>query len=208
MNNQLITRIEPIDKKRSGIYSDEGYLFPLYASEIRKYKITVGEELTSDLLEEIVSKILFKRIRERIYYLLKDCDKTEQQIRNKLILGRYTEELISPVIALVKEEGFINDYRYACNYIESQSSMRSKRDLSNKLRQKGINGDIISQVLEELDIDETDAIYACLKKKGYKAEELDKLDYKEYSKLYSFLYSKGFSSGQISPVLKGGFEYM
>ena len=49
----IITDILPIDKKRSKVYIDEEYAFPLYLGEMRRYKIKVGEEITEEIIDYV-----------------------------------------------------------------------------------------------------------------------------------------------------------
>ncbi len=64
----LITDIASFDKNRRRIYIDYEYAFPLYLSELKKFGIKSGTELSEDIYAEIIG-ILERRVKERILYL-------------------------------------------------------------------------------------------------------------------------------------------
>lgn len=60
-----------------------------------------------------------------------------------------TQVLIDQVTARLEELGYIDDTKFSTTYIESlrSSKLRGKQVLIQKLRQKGVSGDIIEQIL-------------------------------------------------------------
>ena len=99
----LITQISEVDKKRMMIHTEEGVSFVLYKGEIRRFALQEGEEIASEVYEEIRTDILIKRARKRAMFLLEKMDRTESQLRNKLRQGFYGEDLIDDAIAYVKK---------------------------------------------------------------------------------------------------------
>ena len=198
----IITDVIPLDKKRRKVYIDNQYAFPLYLSELRRFNIETGNEITGDSLEKI-EEILYKRIRERILYLLDSSPRTEYEIRTKLFKSGYIEVYVTPVINRIKEYGYIDDYAYARMYSESlrNSKNNSRRVIEQKLYQKGISAEIISRIMDEVSIDETDLIFKVLKKKKVDTENYNNMDYATRRKVYGYLISKGFAPSNISRCL-------
>ena len=81
--------------------------------------------LDCDKLNSIY-EVLYKRARERALYMLDDSYKTKKQIVDKLVLGKYPENIINKVIEYLEEYDMINDFRYAMLYIEYKSESKSK----------------------------------------------------------------------------------
>ena len=194
----LITDIIPLDNKRRGVYIDGQYSFPLYLSEFNKYHISEGAEFTPEL-SEIISGIIHRRIRERILYLIGDMPRTEKNIRTKLLQSHYTDESITPVIEELKEYGYINDMNYAYDYANSLklNYNKSRRVIEAKLYEKGVPRDIVYQVMNDIESDETQQIEHMIRKKGYEPKELYQLDYNSQQKIYRYLSGKGFMSRDI-----------
>ena len=89
----LVTALEEYTKGRYKIYLDEQFAFVLYKGELRRFKIKLDFELSDSDYEEIINDIILKRAKRRTLYLLKDMDRTEQQVRNKLKEGFYPEDI-------------------------------------------------------------------------------------------------------------------
>ena len=197
----LITQISEVDKKRMMIHTEEGVSFVLYKGEIRRFALQEGEEIASEVYEEIRTDILIKRARKRAMFLLEKMDRTESQLRNKLRQGFYGEDLIDDAIAYVKKYHYIDDNRYAQTYVRYQEERKSKRQIKMDLMQKGVDREIIEQAIEaEYEPEsEQELILKWIEKRKYKIGESD---IKEKQKMYQFLMRKGFRSEDILHVLE------
>lgn len=197
----LITQISEVDKKRMMIHTEEGVSFVLYKGEIRRFALQEGEEIASEVYEEIRTDILIKRARKRAMFLLEKMDRTESQLRNKLRQGFYGEDLIDDAIAYVKKYHYIDDNRYAQTYVRYQKERKSKRQIKMDLMQKGVDRGIIEQAIEaEYEPEsEQELILKWIEKRKYKIGESD---IKEKQKMYQFLMRKGFRSEDILHVLE------
>lgn len=197
----LITQISEVDKKRMMIHTEEGVSFVLYKGEIRRFALQEGEEIASEIYEEIRTDILIKRARKRAMFLLEKMDRTESQLRNKLRQGFYEEDLIDDAIAYVKKYHYIDDNRYAQTYVRYQKERKSKRQIKMDLMQKGVDREIIEQAIEaEYEPEsEQELILKWIEKRKYKIGESD---IKEKQKMYQFLMRKGFRSEDILHVLE------
>lgn len=201
--NHIVTDIIPYDKKKYKVYINGEYVFWLYFSEIRRYHIVKDSVVSDDCLDTI-HNLLIRRAGERTLYLLEKNDRTECDIRRKLINGGYTNDIINPVIYKYKEYGYINDRRYAFLYAESlrDNHHKSRRDIENRLYSKGISREIISDVLNEMEFDEESGIVEALHKKGLTPEALCDMEYKSRQKIYAYLMRKGFSPSDINKCLR------
>lgn len=198
----IVTDVVPFDKKRRKVHIDNQYAFPLYLSELRRFNIEPGNEVSVTSMEKI-EEILYKRIRERILYLLDASPRTEYEIRTKLLKSGYIDRYVTPVIDRIKEYGYIDDYAYARMYSESlrNSKNNSRRMIEQKLYQKGISAEVISEIMEDISIDETDLIIKTLKKKKVDPATYGDMDYAARRKTFGYLVSKGFSPSNVSRCL-------
>ena len=194
-----VTKIEVGRGKKLRIYLNDEAAFQLYPKEVKEYGIREGEELTQDRIDMIYSAVLLKRAKLRCLHILKNLDKTEQQLRTKLTEDEYPRDIIDDAIEYVKSYHYIDDKRYAQSYIESRADRKSKMMIRAELREKGIDEQIIEEALEEADEIDTDAqILRWAEKKHYDPESAD---FKESQKFFAFLMRRGYSYSDIKKAL-------
>lgn len=195
-----IIEIVEIDKKRSKIFLDSGVSFVLYKGEIRTLCLKVATEVSEEMYQEIRSDILVKRAQKRVLHLLEKTDKTEQQLRDKLRQGFYEESIIEQAIEYVRKYNYLDDERYAQNYVRFQGERKSQRQIQGDLLHRGIKKEVIEQVLKQeyKEDNELQLILKWVEKRHYSKENADS---KEKQKMYQFLARKGFHSNDILHVL-------
>lgn len=194
-----ITEIKDIGKK-CRIIIDDDIVVQLYKGEVRKLGIKADSQLSNESYNEMYN-ILNKRARERSLFLLKDMDKTEKQIRDKLKLGDYPEDIINNAIEFLKKYGYVDDIRYAKLYISSKQNSKSIKQIELELYKKGVNKENVSKVLLEMDLSNEEALNKLIEKVIKKYDLNDKT---QYNKMCRYLLGKGFSYGEIQEAL---FKY-
>lgn len=194
-----ITEIKDIGKK-CRIIIDDDIVVQLYKGEVRKLGIKADSQFSNESYNEMYN-ILNKRVRERSLFLLKDMDKTEKQIRDKLKLGDYPEDIINNAIEFLKKYGYVDDIRYAKLYISSKQNSKSIKQIELELYKKGVNKENVSKVLLEMDLSNEEALNKLIEKIIKKYDLNDKT---QYNKMCRYLLGKGFSYGEIQEAL---FKY-
>lgn len=195
----LVTAVEEYTKGKYKIYLDEQFAFVLYKGELRRFKIKLDSKLTEADYEEIMNDIILKRAKRRTLYLLKDMDRTEQEIRTKLKENFYPEELIDKAINYAKGYHYIDDESYVRRYIEYKSTSKSRLEISFALRNKGIPRDLVDKIYEETNKNDDVAIMKLIKKKNVDMNQTDK---EQLRKLYMYLARKGFKYEDIDNALE------
>ena len=188
-----------VDNKRTKVCLDNDYSFVLYNSELRRFRISEGRDMEPSHISEI-NKILKNRIRNRILYMLGNNDKTREDIKNRLIMSGYPEDITESVIEELVMYGYIDDERYVRNYIESVSLRKSRREIINYLRNHNVDLHMAQRIIGETEMDESAAIIKNIAKKGYTLEEFVMLDYDKRNKIVQFLLRKGFSMDSIRHI--------
>ncbi len=199
----VVTDLAELDKKRSKIFIDGEFAFVLYKGELRDYGIRVGQELSNTNYQDIIDVVLPKRCKLRAMNLLQKKDYTEKQLRDKLSEGLYPTEIIDDAIHYVKAYHYLDDERYARDYITYHMPIRSRNRIIQDLTGKGISKDIFMPIVEELymaeDSDiELEQIRKLLAKKHYDPEQAD---FKEKQKIMAFLVRKGFQMADIKRAM-------
>lgn len=203
----IVSVIEALNTKKKKIVMDNGLVFALYNGEVRRYKLEEGSSLSDEQYEEILETILKKRARERMLYLLKGGDYTEHQIRQKLRQGFYPEKAVEEALRFGREYHYLDDSRYAKIYAEQKSARLSRRMLSLKLSEKGIDREIIDRTLAELETEEEDALDALIRKKNI---DFSGLTWQERQKICAYFMRKGFAYENILKKINEitGIDYL
>lgn len=198
-----VTKIEEINKSRVRIFIDSEFAFVLYKGELRIYNIRENEDIGEADYTEIMQNILPKRAKLRSMNLLKSRTYTEKQLRDKLRQGEYPQNIVNEAVDYVKSYGYIDDRKYAEDYIIYNMENKSRKRMEQDLYIKGIDKKIMQEVMEEIlqdgnTMNEMVMAQRLLRKKNY---DPNTAEIKEKQKLSAFLYRKGFTAETIRSVL-------
>ena len=141
----LVTQVTELSKSRSKVYIDQEFAFVLYKGELRLYHIKEGEELRTEDYRTIMQEVLPKRAKLRAMNLLQGREYTTSQLRTKLQQGYYPPEIIEQAIEYVAGFHYIDDLRYAVDYITYHENSRSRRRIEQDLQGKGISSATIEE---------------------------------------------------------------
>ena len=196
-----VTGIEPYSKTKYKVSLDGKFAFVLYKGELSRFHIRKGEELSEETQQKIYSDVLLKRAKLRALHLLSDMDRTENALREKLRLGLYPQEIIDAAVEYVRSFGYLNDARYAENFVRSRQGIKSRREIRAQLLQKGVPSELIEDAFEACGEEggEADAIRRLLEKKRFDPVCADE---REIQRLYGYLARKGFSYKTVRQVIQ------
>ena len=123
-------------------------------------------------------------------------DRSEKEARLKLHSFGQSESTNEEIIQLLKNDKFIDDERFAENYVRSkaQSAQWGKAKIKAQLQLKGISNHIIKKYLENIDEENYHETIENVIAKWSRTHAPDK-DCK--AKLYRFLLSRGFENEVI-----------
>ena len=124
--------------------------------------------------------------------------RSEYELRSKLKEKEYSDEEIDEAIKYVSSFGYLNDRKYAEQFVLSNSSKKSISSIRYELKQKRIDDEIIDEVLMDVETDEEDIVYELILKK---AGEPHVPDEKEERRLFGFCARRGFSTATIFKAL-------
>lgn len=198
----IVTSIKELTKKRRLVYINYEPAFALYAAELRKFGIKDGESVSKEAYDSLIDDVLSKRATVRAMALLKNKDYTRKGLEDKLRDGYYPDTCIDYALEYVTRFGYINDERFAENYVNFKAGNKPRRQIELKLKQKGVDADIISRICDEFYADNCD-IELEQAKLFVERKHIDfaNTDYKEIQKVKAALYRKGFSMDIINKAL-------
>lgn len=144
-------------------------------------KIKVGEEITKEELDELLSKSGVNFAFDSAIKQISRSIKSESEIRAKLEQKGYTEQDINGAIEKLRSYGYVNDTAYAHAYVSTYGKDRGKLRLVYELSAKGIDKSIIEEVLPDTE-EENARTLAQKKVKKYTEKE----------KMIRYLMGRGF----------------
>lgn len=198
-----VTKIEPLTKIKFKVYLDGRFAFVLYKGELSRLGIAEGAEISQEVVEMIRRDVVFKRAKLRAMHLLEDMDRTEAGLREKLRRGFYPDDAAEEAIRYVKSFGYLDDSRYAENFVRSRKGSKSRREIQALLLRKGIPADKIEAAFEACYSEdkggEEEAVRKILKKKRFSREGTDEA---QTQKIYAYLARKGFRYETIRQVIQ------
>lgn len=199
----IVTQLADMGKGRYKVYIEERPAFALYRGELNRLGIREGAEISEESLREIREEILPLRAKKRAMNLLQKREYTSAGLREKLREGEYPEACIEEALAYVESYGYVDDLRYAKDFIVYNLDRKSRMRIEQDLQRKGIRKDTVRAVFDELEEqgtrqDETAMIKALLEKKKYDGKTADG---QEKQRMYAFLYRKGFHAEAINRAL-------
>lgn len=200
----IVTRIEEYTKSRSKIYIDQEFAFVLYKGELRLYHLKEDAEIRKEDYQHLMKEVLPKRAKLRCMNLLKSREYTRHQLKEKLKQGFYPEAVVEEALDYVASFHYIDDDRYASDYIRYNQERKSRKCIELDLLKKGVGKETIRKAWEQWEEDgnvqdETAQIRHLLEKRHF---DIENADAKERQKTFAFLMRKGFSAENIRKILK------
>ena len=186
------------DHQRVSVYLGGEFAFGL--SRIVAAWLHVGQELSAEKIAELKIEddleFAYQRAIRYIGFRMRSVSEVQQKL-NQLDIDTV---VIENVIERLQKSGLLNDLSFAQMWIENRNEFRprSHRMLAIELTKKGIQSDIISQIIEETTSDEVLA-YTAAKKQARKYKHLEWQEFRR--KLSSFLARRGFSYSTINPTV-------
>lgn len=195
----LVTDYKEMGKGKVRITLETGTVLVLYRKEISGLCLSDGAEMTDEVYRVLLS-VVSKRAKKRALYLLEKMDRSESKLREKLKASEYPSQCVDEAIEYVKSFHYLDDSRFARNYVRYHQDSLSRQQIFQKLLQKGIKKDDISNAIEEeYFAREDEQIKKLLEKKHYFDEPCDE---KTYRRTYQFLLRRGFKSCDILKAMK------
>lgn len=215
-----ITQVEPQKKhlRRFNIYLDGQFVFGADEDLVVEHRLVVGKEILKEQLEELLFEAEVGKLMERMYRLFNIRQRSEKEVRDYFKVKNYefrikNKEQISDsgvelVIQKLKQKGLLDDLEFAKAWVGARRSSKKKGliALKSELFQKGIDKEIIEQVLSEKGESEKDIAIQALGEKLKVWQDLPYLGFKK--KAYEYLARKGFEYSIIKDVVENVIKKM
>lgn len=205
--------------KRFNIFLDGQFAFGADEDLIVERRLVVGKSINPEDMEKILSEAEVGKLVEKVYGLLNIRYRSEKEIRDYLKnlsfkrklkeKDELSEVVVEALIEKLKKRDLINDLRFAKEWVEARRKSKKKgiNALKSELFQKGIDREIISEVLNaensEKDGEEKLA-YEALERKLRIWKNLPEMEFK--TKALRFLMGKGFNYDLAKQVVENSLK--
>lgn len=190
---------------RVSVFLDGEFFCGLDAVTAVGARLKIGDEITAEELKATIHKSevnsAFERAASYIFAVPRSGREIEKYLKDK----GYDGDVVTETVDRLKSYRYIDDRAYAKAYIASKSKKYGKIRLSVELGRRGVDSDIINDLLSG----EPDDEYG--EEKGYEEEEGAELvarrylrshSYADAQKLKRFLAGRGFTWDCINAAVR------
>ena len=162
----IITSTEERKKSLTALYIDGEYAVSVDTMTFLSTGKKVGSEITDEELHELIETSKYNRAKEKALYLIEYRSRTKKELFDKLVV-LFGESAAERAVERLEELGLINDEKYAREYAEVLLDRKgfSRQRAAFELIKKGIDKDIIEEILDELETDPVEQIRKLLETK-------------------------------------------
>jgi regulatory protein len=199
-----ITRIEgqQRNKKRYNVYVNEEYAFSVHEDVLISCRLLKGKEIDVNEVQLILEEDDKKKAERIGLHYLSYRPRTAKEIELHLNSKDFSSEVIHSLIDNWIEIGYIDDRKFAQQWVEERIRLKKKGRLllREELKQKGISKLLVDEVMSN--VDQEEEFRSCLelaqkKKKTIRDEE----ERKAKQKLFFYLQRRGYPFELIQSVL-------
>lgn len=135
--------------------------------------------------------------------LLARRDYTCARLREKLLAGGFGEEIAEEALERLMEAGYLNDERYARNFIQAHWEDRSRLRIRMDLESRGVPPETAARILgeESEELGEEAEIRQIRKLMTKRRYDPLKATWEESGKMQAFLYRKGYSASSVRAAM-------
>lgn len=173
------------------VFIDDKFTFSLQTEAAAEECSQVGQGPSANHTEALPGADYSRRCLDAALHYLEYRPRSEYEIRQRLKRRGFEDNAIETVVAKLKEQKLIDDMAFAQFWKDNREtfSPRSQWLTKSELRRKGVNSEIINQVVDSVD-NSNSAYRAALNK----ARRLPLADYQEFRhRLGGYLRRRGFS---------------
>ena len=177
---------------------DGNYEFSLSLDELVKYKLKNGDELSAADIKKFKKISADGKLRARALEWLLNRPHSQREFRDYLYRKKAEPEQIENLVGEFGQRGYLNDAKFAQWFAELQTRRnKSDRQIRAELFKKGINREVVDEILTSEEGNEEQRLKALIEKKS----KLSRYQ-KDPQKLAQYLVSQGFGWQEVKEALK------
>lgn len=185
--------VQKRNKKRCNIYIDGEYSFSISNELVYRNGLKNNMEIDEERFLEIAKEDSFLKCKETALRIIERSYKSEKEMKEKLLEKGYELEEINRTMAFLIDYNFINNKAYAEMYVKDRLRNQGSKKIKYALLRKGIEENIIEEVIGNINNENEELVALELGKKKY--TQLIKKEgdpYKIKNKILMFLVGRGY----------------
>lgn len=189
-------KIQKKNKERVNVFLDGEYAFAVSLTAALALK--KGQQLTRSEISQLQHADQYSKAYDRALRYLGYRARSQQEVKRYLTEKEFDPKVVAATVERLLDQGYLDDLEFARSWLRDRARLRPRgaRGLRYELRQKGVENDVIDQVLDGLD--EEDAAWTAVQPKLARWLELDEQTFKR--KLAGFLGRRGFNYDTIRSI--------
>ena len=200
-----ITSLEPQmnNPERINLFVDGRFLMGVNAAIVLQMGLRLEQELSPEQLGQLHSEEVEQQAVDRALNYLSYRPRSREEVRRYLRRKETPPEIIETALVRLDSLDFVNDRAFAGFWIESREhfSPRGARALKNELRMKGVERDVVDELVND-EQDEERALRAG-RKKAMSLINTPNIDYTTFrNRLGSFLQRRGFGYQVVTKTVR------
>ena len=198
-----ITAIKPQKNgKRLNIYLDGKFGFGLDLETFVKHQLKDEQELSETEIEKIVKEGEFQKVYDKVLLFGSLRPRSEAEFNRWLSKHKVHQSLHRELFNRLKRLELLDDNKFARWWVgqRMQFKSKSKKELEQELRMKGISKDIIEDVISEAQPNELEMAKRLIDKKSYVWEKMD--DITARRKKTEYLLRRGYDWEIIRAIVR------
>lgn len=194
--------VQARDAERFSVFIDASFAFGLASAVVEREGLHVGQDLTQADLDRLLEAEAYFRALNASLHFLSYRPRSEGEIRQRLRRSDTPAETIDAVLTQLRDWRYVDDEDFAQRWIENRSQHRPRgaRLLTQELRAKGVDPEVVSRSIEEAELDETSQALEAGRKRWAQLASLEP-EVRE-RRMIGFLQRRGFGFDSIRQVLE------
>lgn len=200
----VITNITPQknNPNRFSLFIDGKFVSGINREVMEEKNLCIGKQLKDKDLKQIYYKEKISKARMYALKLLSYRERSEWEIKKRMKRKGYQKEIIEDTLDYLKEQGLINDERFARIWIEDRiKGGYGRRRIYYELSEKRVDKEIVDELIKKLcpRVNEISTAFHLIEKnKRFLKEEKNS----RIRKISAFLERRGFSFDIINEVIE------
>jgi regulatory protein len=200
----VITRIVATqrDPERVSVFIDEKFAFALPAILVLERGLKRGDALDEDTVRGLEAIAVAEKATEAALNFVSYRPRSEREVRDRLRQRAYPSAAIDYAIDKMRGWRYLDDKGFAEFWVGNrvEHSPRGRRALASELRAKGVDRDVVDEVLDTVDLDEEAAALELARKRLPSLANLD--PQVRQRRLSDYLARRGYGWDVVGPVLR------
>ncbi len=190
--------VQKNNAQRVNVFINNQFAFGL--SRLLAISLKIGQEINTAKINQLLNEDKIERAYQKTLHFLSFRSRSKKEIIDYLNKNGITPDIQTEVITKLQKIDLVNDDGFAKMWVENRNTFRprGKRALQFELKKKGIQDEIIEDVVQNLNEDEL--AYQAIQKFISRIQNFDWIDFR--SKGMGYLSRRGFGYETSSKMIK------